>query len=83
MRKGNRRPGPRLAPVIHLSLMGLALLASVARWAQVDAPIAQGLLAIVGAFLGRDLRRGERSFEALGLAGLSRGQLQQMLHDGE
>lgn len=63
--------------------LGLAFLASVARWAQVDAPIAQGLLAIVGGFLGRDLRRGERSFEALGLAGLSRSQLQQMLHDGE
>ena len=38
--------------------LGLAFLASVARWAQVDAPIAQGLLAIVGGFLGRDLRRG-------------------------
>ncbi len=63
--------------------LGLAFLASVARWAQVDAPIAQGLLAIVGGFLGRDLRRGERCFEALGLAGLSRSQLQQMLHDGE
>lgn len=63
--------------------LGLAFLASAARWAQVDAPIAQGLLAIVGGFLGRDLRRGERSFEALGLAGLSRGQVQQMLHDGE
>ena len=63
--------------------LGLAFLASVARWAQVDAPIAQGLLAIVGGFLGRDLRRGERSLETLGLSGLSRSQLQQMLHDGE
>ncbi len=63
--------------------LGLALLASVARWAQVDAPIAQGLLAIVGGFLGRDLRRGERTLEAMGLAGLSRLELQQLLHEGE
>ena len=38
--------------------LGLAFLASVARWAGVDAPIAHGLLAIVGGFLGRDLRTG-------------------------
>lgn len=63
--------------------LGLAFLASAARWAGVDAPIAQGLLAIVGAFLGRDLRRGERTLEALGLAGLSRAQLQRLLHEGE
>lgn len=61
---------------------GLALLASVARWAGVDAPIAHGLLALVGAFLGRDLRRGPRTLESLGLAGLSKAQLQHRLHDG-
>ena len=49
--------------------LGLAFLASVARWRGVDAPIAHGLLAIVGGFLGRDLRRGPRTLEALGLAG--------------
>jgi opine dehydrogenase len=63
--------------------LGLAFLASVARWADVDAPLAQGLLAITGGFLGRDLRAGARTFEALGLAGLNRAQLQQLLHDGE
>ncbi len=62
--------------------IGLALLASVARFARVDAPIAHGLLAIVGAFLGRDLRHGERTLEALGLASLSIEQLRQRLHDG-
>lgn len=62
--------------------LGLALLASAARHAGVDAPVAHGLLAIVGAFLGRDLREGPRSFEALGLAGLDRGALAQRLHDG-
>jgi opine dehydrogenase len=63
--------------------LGLALLASVARWAGVDAPIAQGLLAITGGFLGRDLRLGARTLEALGLASLSRAQLQHLLHEGE
>ncbi len=63
--------------------LGLAFLASAARWAGVDAPIAHGLLAIVGGFLGRDLRQGPRSFEALGLSGLTRAQLQQRLTEGE
>jgi opine dehydrogenase len=62
--------------------LGLAFLASVARWAGVDAPIAQGLLAVVGGFLGRDLRRGPRTLEALGLATLDRAALQQRLADG-
>jgi opine dehydrogenase len=62
--------------------LGLAFLASVARWAGVDAPIAQGLLAITGGFLGRDLRRGPRTLEALGLAGLSRDALRQRLFEG-
>src|ERR1019366_3661626 len=51
--------------------LGLALLASAARYAGVDAPIAHGLLAIVGGFLGRDLRLGPRTLESLGLAGLA------------
>ena len=62
--------------------LGLAFLASVARWVQCDAPIAQGLLAIVGGFLGRDLRRGPRTLETLGLASLSRDALRQRLHEG-
>ena len=63
--------------------IGLALLASVARWARIDAPLAEGLLAVLGAILGRDLRRGARTFEALGLATLDRATLQRRLHDGE
>lgn len=62
--------------------LGLAFLASVARWAHVDAPIAQGLLAITGGFLERDLRYGPRTLEALGLASLSRDALRQRLHEG-
>ncbi len=63
--------------------LGLAFLASVARWARVDAPIADGLLAVVGGFLGRDLRRGARTLEALRLASLDRAALQRLLHEGE
>jgi opine dehydrogenase len=63
--------------------LGLAFLASAARHAGVDAPIAHGLLAIVGGFLGRDLRKGPRTFEALGLAGLNQAELKKRLHDGE
>ncbi len=50
------------------TVLGLAFLASAARHAGVDAPVAHGLLAVVGAFLGRDLRHGPRTLEALGLA---------------
>ena len=46
-------------------------------------PVAEGLLAITGGFLGRDLRRGERTLAALGLASMTRAQLPQLLHDGE
>jgi opine dehydrogenase len=63
--------------------LGLAFLASAARFAGVDAPIAHGLLAIVGGFLGRDLREGPRTLEALGLSGLGRDGLKQRLHDGD
>jgi opine dehydrogenase len=49
----------------------------------VDAPIAHGLLAVVGGFLGRDLRSGPRTLEALGLATLTPAALKQRLHDGD
>lgn len=63
--------------------LGLAFLASVARYTGVDAPVAHGLLAIVGGFLGRDLRQGPRTLEALGLHTLTRDALSARLHDGE
>jgi opine dehydrogenase len=62
--------------------LGLAFLASAARYAGVDAPIAHGLLAIVGGFLGRDLRRGPRTFEALGLDSVEPAELRRRLADG-
>ncbi len=63
--------------------LGLAFLASVARYAGVDAPIAHGLLAIVGGILRRDLRQGPRTLETLGLAALPPAELARRLHDGE
>ena len=54
------------------TVLGLAFLASVARWAGVRAPLATGLLAVAGAILGRDLRHGPRTLEALGLAPFAR-----------
>jgi opine dehydrogenase len=62
--------------------LGLAFLASVARYAGVDAPVAHGLLALAGAILGRDLRQGPRTLDALGLTTLSRAQLQTLLRTG-
>ena len=69
--------------IVEDTELGLAFLASVARWSGTDAPIAHGLLAIVGGFLGRDLRHGPRTLEALGLAAMGRQQLQQRLHAGD
>jgi opine dehydrogenase len=64
------------------TVLGLAFLASAARYAGVGAPVAHGLLAVAGAILGRDLRHGPRSFEAIGLASLDRDALRAALHEG-
>jgi opine dehydrogenase len=62
---------------------GLAFLVSVARWADVAAPVASGLLAIASAALGEDLYRDSpRTLEALGLASLDRAAVQRLLADG-
>lgn len=64
-------------------VLGLAFLASVARWAGCEAPVARGLLAIAGAILGRDLRHGPRTLEALSLERRTRGQMQDLLREGQ
>jgi opine dehydrogenase len=64
------------------TVLGLAFLASCARLAGVEAPVANGLLAVAGAILGRDLRHGPRTLESLGLAGLTAAQLRERLHEG-
>lgn len=62
--------------------LGLAFLASVARLAGVEAPVAHGLLAIAGAILGRDLRVGPRTLEGLGLSELGPAGLRERLAAG-
>jgi opine dehydrogenase len=64
------------------TVLGLAFLVSVARWAGCDVPVAAGLLALAGAILGRDLRRGPRTLEALGLASLSPDEFRRLLEQG-
>ena len=61
---------------------GLALLASLGRWARVPTPVAEGLLAIASAGLGEDLARSGRSLESLGLARLSRAEMTALLEAG-
>ena len=65
------------------TVLGLAFLVSVARWARSPAPVAEGLLAIAGAILGTDLRRGPRTLEALGLSQFSRSALKEILQEGK
>jgi len=62
--------------------MGLAFLVSVCDWADVACPVARGLLALGSAVLGRDLRKGERTLEALGFAELSRDAMRSLLREG-
>ena len=62
--------------------LGLAFLVSVCAWAGVACPVAQGLLALGSAVLGRNLRAGSRTLEALGLAGLSRPAMRRLLEEG-
>ncbi|MGH8689090.1 MAG: NAD/NADP octopine/nopaline dehydrogenase family protein [Burkholderiales bacterium] len=62
--------------------MGLAFLVSVCEWAGVPCQVARGLLALGSAVLGRDLRAGERTLEALGLAGRSHESMRALLRDG-
>jgi opine dehydrogenase len=61
---------------------GLAFLCSCAEYAGVDAPVAQGLLAIGGAICGRDFRETGRTLKLLGLAEKSRADLTRLLHEG-
>lgn len=63
--------------------MGLAFLASVARYVGVDAPIAHGLLAVVGGWLGRELRFGARTLDGLGLSSLPRDVFSRRLTHGD
>lgn len=59
--------------------LGLAFLSSVGRLAKVPTPVADGLLAIAGAIVGKDLHQGARTLETLGLAAGGVAELQQRL----
>ncbi|HME43191.1 MAG TPA: NAD/NADP octopine/nopaline dehydrogenase family protein [Syntrophorhabdales bacterium] len=62
---------------------GLAFLVSAAAYAGVDVPIARSLLTIAGAVAGTDFMKTGRTFDALGLSGLSMKQLKSLLMEGE
>ena len=62
--------------------LGLSLLASAARWAGTSAPLAEGLLAIASAVTGEDLYGAGRTLAYLGLAGLNRNEMDEILQDG-
>jgi opine dehydrogenase len=61
---------------------GLAFLMSVADWAGVPAPTARGLLAIGSVICDTDFEQDGRTLTALGLDGLSRDEMQEMLENG-
>jgi opine dehydrogenase len=62
--------------------LGLAFLVSVGEWAGVPCPVARGLLALGSAVLGRDLRVQGRTLENLGLGGIGRDGMRQLLQSG-
>ncbi len=62
--------------------LGLALLASVARYAGVAAPTADGLLQLGSLAAQQDFRSTGRTLETLGLYQLSPSALTRLLHDG-
>jgi opine dehydrogenase len=62
--------------------LGLSLLVSVAKLAGVETPLAKSFLAIGGSICGEDFMRDGRTLASLGLGGLDRGQLQNLLREG-
>lgn len=62
--------------------LGLSFLVSVGRWSQTPCPVAEGFLAIASAITNRDLYTEGRTFENLGLSGLSRADMSAMLNEG-
>jgi opine dehydrogenase len=62
--------------------LGLAFLVSVCRWAGVPSPVAAGLLAIAGAAAGENFLETGRTLDGLGLAGLSKSAMAQLLAEG-
>ncbi len=61
---------------------GLAFLVSAAEFTGVDAPVANGLLALGSAICDDNFNHSGRTFESIGLADYSRQQLTQLLQQG-
>ena len=62
--------------------IGLSLIVSAGRAAGVETPVASGLLAIAGAALGEDLYATGRTFEGLGLSGMSIAEIRRLMQEG-
>jgi opine dehydrogenase len=62
--------------------LGLAFLVSVGRWAEVPCPVAEGLLALAGAVNDTDFLKTGRTLTSLGLNGMSRSDMAEMLESG-
>jgi len=62
--------------------IGLALLVSIANWAEVPAPTATGLLAIGSAVCDTNFNTNGRTLESLGLSALNKSELQRLFADG-
>ncbi|MCG7602191.1 NAD/NADP octopine/nopaline dehydrogenase family protein [Halomonas sp. McH1-25] len=62
--------------------LGLSFIVSVGRWAGQPTPVAEGLLSMASAITGRDLYAEGRTLDNLGLAKLSRDQMQNLLFYG-
>ncbi|OXR48721.1 glycerol-3-phosphate dehydrogenase [Pusillimonas sp. T2] len=65
------------------TMLGLSFQASVADWTNTDAPISKGLLAIAGGIVGQDLRKGPRALPTMGLAGLNKADMRELLYQGK
>jgi opine dehydrogenase len=61
---------------------GLAFLCSVADWAGVAAPTAKGLLALGSAICDTNFNKTGRTLTAMGLAKLTKAEMQTMLENG-
>jgi len=68
--------------MVEDTAIGLSLMVSLGRWAEIPTPIAAGFLAIGSAIAGQDFYRSGRTLESLGLDNLSRNQMNRLLQEG-
>lgn len=68
--------------MVEDTALGLSFFSSVGRWAGQPMRISEGMLAIASAITEKDLYAEGRTFENIGLSGMSREQLQDRLMNG-